>query len=829
MKHYSALLVCVLATMHGFAQTPAPPPTNPPTPPPGTTPANPALFPTTPPGAPLTPIPGAPGVLKMPTEDKANDEAFMRAASNDATEGIAVIDGPTVSLGEALRITLLQSPAIKLAQEDLEIARGTLQQSIGAFDLRVVAELEHGKTIKPLTDEDIFKAVKTREGLRETLKAVRQAKRGLERGDGQGAIAVPGDGSADSFNANDPNAAQTLALQSLIQQQATLLDNAFKSGSTGRLVKEVEKAKEKAEKNQAKLINKFEEELVKQLEEFRIDRASRATNTSWRLGLEKQFRNGLIVSPNVDWEKQGNDNFVTMNVDVTIPLGQGRGGVALRAAERAGYLDMIGAEMQLRHQISDALFRTAVSFWNLLGAQQTYQVILQSQNVTETFVNLTGKRKELGEASDSEVIKAQARYAAVELQMLQAAFGVLQARHDLAISMGLEGPDLANPPFAIGTIPTNINLSSLSARQLASIGLKSITYRDDRRAALQSLHSGKLLADAAFFEIKPVADVDLSMGWGAVTTGDNAKHYYLPFSDNKVGPSASVSFRLDWPILLNEAKGFYHRTASGYRQDQINLFDIDRQVQNDAILAVGEVLSTKAQVGASVRSSDLAFRSLSSERQRYNVGEGSLLDTLLIEEQLSTARQQEVLARVSFINAIANLRFQSGTILTPDSGHTPNQVAFSPEAFRSIPNWSAIPFPQPGPGIASLATADKPRPLLNRFFPDRSAVRDYKDSIKPGVYYQSMQDIKGRDGALVNATAPTRHEPPARQAPVTVISTVEPAPSHVIVQSEPPPTRVTTSTSRQAKVVPVESAPASTSAAPRSSGKPKGWLDRLRD
>jgi hypothetical protein len=185
------------------------------------------------------------------------------------------------------------------------------------------------------------------------------------------------------------------------------------------------------------------------------------------------------------------------------------------------------------------------------------------------------------------------------------------------------------------------------------------------------------------------------------------------------------------------------------------LFDIDRQVQNNATLAAGEVLSTHAQVAASHNASNLAFRSLSAERSRYNVGEGSLLDTLLIEEQLSTARQQEVLSRVSFINAIANLRFQSGTILTPDSGHTPSSVAFAPNAFRSIPDWSSILLPDPAPGAQELdSTIERPRPLFEKWFADRAEVRDHKQAIKPVSYYQSIQDAKQRQAMAAAAKYP---------------------------------------------------------------------------
>jgi hypothetical protein len=171
-----------MAVAHTHAQDkPATTPTNPTTP--VTTPVTPVtpITPATPltpinpatPGAPLNPtllpaiptqVVGPTGTVpggRLPTPIQANDEAFNKAAAETAIDGEAVIDGPTVTLGEALRITLMQSPAIKLAQEDMEIARGTLQSSIGAFDTHVVTQVDHGQTVKQLTDKDIFKDVKT--------------------------------------------------------------------------------------------------------------------------------------------------------------------------------------------------------------------------------------------------------------------------------------------------------------------------------------------------------------------------------------------------------------------------------------------------------------------------------------------------------------------------------------------------------------------------------------------------------------------------------------------------------------------------------------------
>ena len=774
-----------------------------------TAPAASGLLP--PPGvAPATPV------NKLPTEDKANDEAFAKAAAVGTHAEVAVIDGPTVNLEEALRITLIQQPKIKLAQEDMEIARGALQDFIAVFDTHLQANVKHGQKVTPQTNDDIAKQVLLKRGLEKQLAAIRAAEKS-----GGGQTAVTGSPS-DAANASNPSAAkkdptvvaqqQQNALADLVLAQALALNSALNTADTNSLAKDAQKAKSDSQRGNALLLKSFERETAKELSEFRTTSSTRATTTTYDLGLKKTFRNGITVNPGIDFTKESKDNFVNLKVDVTVPLGAGRGGVALRAAEDAGYIDLIGSEMQLRHEISAALFRTASAYWNLIGAQQTYQVIKQSALVNETFVSLTSKRKELGEASDAEVIKADARRATLELQTLQALFAIMQARRDLATAMGLEGRNLVNPPYALGNIPTDVNIGSLRMDNLGMIGLKAITYRDDRRAALQTLRSGKLLTEASFFEIKPAADLVFSAGLGAVDTGSHGSNYFSAFGDNKMGASTSIGLRLDWPFALNEAKGAYLKQLGSYRKDQINLFDRDRDVQNKAMLAAAEVLSTKARMAAADRASELAFRSLTAERTRYNVGEGSLLDTLLIEEQLSNARQQSVLAKVGFANALANLRFQTGTILTPESGHTPTNVSFKTAAFKSVPNFESIPFPDQAPGLDTLSYGVKPAPLLTKLFGSNPELRDHNRAIKPTTYYQSMEDLKKAGGPVLDTSGshPVVYSAGPSSQPAKVASKTAPSPQSV-------------SATPAAPVV----APTPQSSAPNAPQAPKGLLDRI--
>ena len=538
---------------------------------------------------------------------------------------------------------------------------------------------------------------------------------------------------------------------------------------------------------------------------FSIQETSRSNNTKYDLGLVKTFRSGITVSPGISFDKSGLTNNLNGSVEVTIPLGQGFGGRMLRAFEDTAYYDMLASELFLRHEISNALLQTALAYWNCIAALENYVLLRQSEDISDSFVELTNLRLESQEVAASEVSKARARSSAVLGQVIDAEFALLDARRQLAIAMGLEGEELCNPPFAAGSIPTEIALGDLTAG-CAEMMAKALASRADRAANLQLVRSGKRLAEASWRDIKPRFDFFFNAGLASAHDGAELYELMSTYNDRWRGMSARGGFTFDWDIVNNPAKAAYLRNLATYNRSRITALDLDRQIVNNVLLSAAEIRKRKEQLAAVTDAARFSSEVLKAERQRYNDGEGSLLDTLQVEEQYTNDLVSVVTVKLQFISAVSRLRFESGTVLDPLSGHTPHTVTFNSAALTSVPDFQDLTVPPPLPTMET-DERKRPLPLFQKFGRGNIAeVRAHEAAIKTNNWRKAMLDqphlaptavtgapvimpAQGGKGVVTETVPAAYVAPPA--GPVYV-ETAPSAPSRVVeapvrIAAPPPP------------------------------------------
>lgn len=811
----------------------------------------PTASPTTPPG--LLPPPGAlpdPALGAVPpkklTVSEENDSEFISAVDNAGSYGSAraVIKGPVITLEEALRITLARQPSIKLAQEDLEIARAGLQDAIGAFDTHLTADLTHGRTITPSPDGNILGQKKARKALIDLYRGVRD----FQKGKNDGVIEIDDiddkTGNVKGTNKVDISAfgggvsQEQIQLLRDVQQQAQMLDALVGSSTSKALNEKLIKQISGIEQTNQQALRDLEKGLKKSITAFSIQETGKSNITKYEVGLIKTFRSGITVNPKIAFDKGGLTNNVKAELEITIPLGQGFGGRMLRAIEDSSYYDLLGSELQLRHQISDSLLQTALAYWNTVAALQNYVLLRQSENISDTFVDLTNLRLESEEVPASEVSKARARNAKVMSQVIGAEFALLDARRQLAIAIGLEGAELHNPPFAAGDIPTEIPLGDLSA-SISEMIAKALASRADRAAALQQVRSGKVLAEAAYRDIKPRFDFFFNAGLASAHDGAELYELFSVYNDRWRGMSARGGFSFDWDIVNNPAKAAYLRNLAVFNQSRISARDLDRVITNNVLLNATEIRKRKEQLGASIEAARFSRDVLKAERQRYNDGEGSLLDTLQVEEQYTTDLVDIITVKLQFISAVSRLRFESGTLLDPLSGHTPQNVVFNASNLSSIPDFDNLVVPAPLPTMAT-DERKRPLPLFQKFRGGNTAeVKAHEAAIKVKNWRQSMLDQPHLNPTAVTGAPIVVWDQPGKNVvvPASSVAPVVPPPGPTQVEIHDSGSRTQT---RSYQTRPIEDEVAPTArvssgrippptpeSAPRESGRPKPLIKKL--
>ncbi len=781
----------------------------------------------------------ASGMMRpKPKPNPANAKAFQSAVKDagDYASARTAIDGPVISLEEALRITLARQPSIHLAQEDMEIARAGLQDAIGIFDTHLTSELTHGRAISPQPDGQIMAQKEARKALIDTYNGVKAFRQGKGPGKivinniddktgeitGQRTIDVTALGAGNATGGLQVNnlpqtsgGASQDQINTLIQleQQAAILNQVSGTAASAKLNRDLIDQIKGVEKVNKQILRDLQFGLRESIRNFSIQETSLSNFTKYEIGLTKTFRNGVNVTPKVSFDKAGLTNDVKAEIEFTVPLAQGFGGQFLRAVEDAAYYDLLASELRLRHQISDSLLQTTLAYWNCVAALQNYQLLSQSERISGTFVSLTRDRLSSQEIAASEVSKANARASTVMGQVIGAEFALLDARRQLAIAMGLEGVELNNPPFAAGDLPTDIPLGELDVSAYEMVN-KALACRSDRAAILQQMRSGKALADAAYRDIKPRFDFFFNMGIAANHDGSSPYEQWAAYTDKFRGLSAKGGFSFDWDIVNNPAKATYNRNLAQFRQTDITARDLERNITNNVLRTSAEIRIKRNQLGVTVDAARFNRDILSAERQRYTDGEGSLLDTLQIEEQYTNALVSIITVKLQFISAVSRLRFESGTLLNPLSGATPATVAFNASALTSVPNFDGVRPPEPLPTVMD-DLQKRPQPFLTKLGGNGRAQRKEREmAVTPAMKYRALTDV----GNLPIADLPTGL-PPSRAVflstpPVPVLRQAPPSPAAAVPVYAP----------SYAPAPPPAPAP---SAAPAATRKPKPLLKRL--
>ena len=91
--------------------------------------------------------------------------------------------------------------------------------------------------------------------------------------------------------------------------------------------------------------------------------------------------------------------------------------------------------------------------------------------------------------------------------------------------------------------------------------------------------------------------------------------------------------------------------------------DLERRIGAQVALAWNNLTKSAARVEAARDARNQYRDALASERQRQQLGLSTLLDVITTEDRFNDALTEEVSAEVAYAEAVAVLRFETGTLL----------------------------------------------------------------------------------------------------------------------------------------------------------------------
>jgi outer membrane protein TolC len=335
-------------------------------------------------------------------------------------------------------------------------------------------------------------------------------------------------------------------------------------------------------------------------------------------------------------------------------------------------------------QISDIAFKDQVIatvtqieniYWDLVSAYEQTQVNEQSFAFAQQTLDNTKKQLQLQSVPAMDVMRAEAEVSKRD-QDLTVARTSLQLQETLmknAVTKSLDDPVLE----AMKVIPTDrmqtvetlpsapiadlISAALHSRPELAESDIDLVNRQISRRAARNALlpslslvgfYSGAGLAG-------PLNPICINCTASVPTDFAGA----LTNTFNNSSPDYFVGLNLNLPIRNRVAKADQYRSELEYRQSELRLEQLKKQVRIEVRNAQYALDQTGARVQAAGKARDLAQRTFDITKKEQELGSGSSYQTLSAQRDLALAELDLVSAKTAYEKAKVELDRTTGATL----------------------------------------------------------------------------------------------------------------------------------------------------------------------
>lgn len=399
------------------------------------------------------------------------------------------------------------------------------------------------------------------------------------------------------------------------------------------------------------------------------------------LSHQLRFKNGLALT--TSFSMQGTeDNFAGKPLNPTfgdslvpnlfttafgtkldVPLARGRGKAAAGAQEMASEANWESSREIAAHVASERTLATTLAYWRLAAAQERLAELEQSAERQKKILDLTYELVEADEMIRADARRVEATYANARAAVAAARRDEIQGRFDLLRAMGMMASGLDDAPRAA----ENLALEIPALESPDVLAARAESERHDLLAAEYAIQASKILADASKINLRPEINLSFQASFNAFHESFEDRIYdldgYVEAATGTVaGPSFGIGLRWSIPVKNHGARGRLIQAESSLSRSEILQADLMRRIRLRLVELDGEMGRSQARLAELRKSLAAQERTLAGTLELFQVGEVSLIDTLVTENDLTNSRLEELDVRRRIAELNAQAQFESGAL-----------------------------------------------------------------------------------------------------------------------------------------------------------------------
>jgi outer membrane protein TolC len=344
-------------------------------------------------------------------------------------------------------------------------------------------------------------------------------------------------------------------------------------------------------------------------------------------------------------------------LSVTQPLLRGFGPSITNAGIRVAQIERQGAAADFQVQVESRLAGALQTYWELLGAVETYKVQVISFSAALDLLRVNRAKFEQGVLPSTDVLQAEAAVEARRNLVIQARQSVRDLEDDLKRQIFLRD---SSPQWELQIQPTQpIAWRPVEVDLGQTIDVALAQRAELRRADsnIEQAQEGLRVADN-----NRLPELNL---FGSANTNGLGGGFDEGFHNMTSGIYAGYSAGLEFVYPLQNRTARYRRRQAEARVDQATELRLDAvdQVTLEVRQAVRALRTARQQIETTQSGVRSEEAKLSAEMRRYEVGLSTLYQVLLFQNDLATAQSSHIDAVVRYNQALVQLERARGGLL----------------------------------------------------------------------------------------------------------------------------------------------------------------------
>lgn len=418
------------------------------------------------------------------------------------------------------------------------------------------------------------------------------------------------------------------------------------------------------------------------------------------LGVERPLQNGLILSNTYEFARDQFDgagrqetNTGKVTFGVTFPLLQGRGRNAnanLRAARRS----LQSERDNFRHQVSQEVLEVIEAYWAYAATEQRLRLRRRAEDRARNFVATMERLIEADERPASDIWQVNSRLDARIAERITAEQELRQAWVDLGLKLGIPEESLVRPVPTATALPRDQVADADPSGRLDAYYRLALAERKDLQSREWRTRASRIQLAAAEDQRRPRLDLTLSAGYNAFQERSRTRRSEpsepdpdfpddldpfaaalareqqalsaaepAPVSRDLQGLVVGFVVSADWPVPNNTARGEVQQALARLRTDRIERRDLERNIRSQVFLAVNQIMEAGQRLEVGHRRVRNEARAFEGEQRKLELGDSTVVDVLVIEENFIQAELDEIENRRIYAGALALLRFVTGSLV----------------------------------------------------------------------------------------------------------------------------------------------------------------------